>query len=293
MIKSMTGFGTVSETFEKGNITVEIRCLNSKNLDISTKLPNYLKEFEYEIRKVVTDVLVRGKIDLYISVEFNNAYNDLKIDTEVAKLYFSAIEKLYKDLNLDIDSRIIPSLMKLPNVLVKNDEDEYMFDQDFIISIVDKAAKLADEYRIEEGKSIEADIVERIDNIEKYLLEITPWEEERIENIKSKFEEKISDLSFNENITFDESRIGQEIFFYLEKLDISEEKTRLDQHLKYFTETLNLSESNGKKLNFITQEMGREINTLGSKANNIEIQKIVVCMKDELEKIKEQLANVL
>ncbi|MDD3738153.1 MAG: YicC family protein [Lentimicrobiaceae bacterium] len=293
MIKSMTGFGTVSETFEKGNINVEIRCLNSKNLDLSTKLPSYLKEFEYEIRKVITDILVRGKIDLNISVEFNTVCNDFKIDTDTAKNYFSSIEQLCKELNLDVDSRIVPSLMKLPNVLVKNEEDEYLFDHDFIISVVDKAAKLADEYRIEEGKSIETDIVERIDNIGKYLLEVTPWEEERIKNIRNKFDEKIADLSFNENVTFDENRLEQEIFFYLEKLDISEEKTRLDQHLKYFTETLNLSESNGKKLNFITQEMGREINTLGSKANNIEIQKIVVCMKDELEKIKEQLGNVL
>ncbi|MBN1387347.1 MAG: YicC family protein [Bacteroidales bacterium] len=290
MIKSMTGYGlSIAETPEK-KITVELRSLNSKQIDINTKIPWYYKEKEIEIRSKISQGLGRGKADLTIFVDTIDDQNLPLLNKAAIKSYYKQLIDVAGELYIENRKELLSIIMKLPETL-KNDRQTISEDEwELISGLLDDAIRKLDEFRQEEGKSIEKDIRERIRLIESYIDEIVPYEEERITRIREKINSSLKQLE-NENI--DQNRFEQEVLYYLEKIDINEEKVRLKKHCDYFIQTVESGNANGKKLGFISQEMGREINTLGSKANDVRIQKIVVMMKDELEKIKEQLLNVL
>ncbi len=286
----MTGYGSSSAETDEKKVTVELRSLNSKQMDINTRMPWYYKEKEIEIRAMISKGLVRGKADL-------NIFIDSLDETDVPSLNRTAIKSYYNQLTdiageLDIENRkvLLSIIMQLPETL-KTDR-QTLSDEDWklISGLIDKAIKDLNAYRAEEGRSIEKELKKRINLIESYLKDIQPYEEERIRVLREKIYNNLKQLE-SENI--DEYRLEQEILYYTEKLDINEEKERLGKHCDYFKQTLDAETVKGKKLGFISQEIGREINTLGSKANDISIQKIVVMMKDELEKIKEQILNVL
>ncbi len=291
MLKSMTGYGKAEISVSDKKITVEIKSLNSKNADINIKIPYLYKDKELEIRQLIHDRLVRGKIDINLFYELHEGIAPGSINTDKAKAYYLQLKQLSSDLNLSGKENFLDIIMRLPDTLKVDkgsaDETEWEYiKQTFLAAIED-----VDRFRIHEGKSLEADIISHTNNISHLLSEINKFEKSRIELLRKKFLTQIQDLG--SNIEVDNSRLEQELIFYVEKLDISEEKSRLQNHLEYFLETLQNEVSVGKKLGFISQEMGREINTLGSKAFDFDIQKLVVQMKDELEKIKEQILNVL
>ena len=299
----MTGYGKAELNLKKSNFTIELKSLNSKQIDINIKIPPVFKDKEINLRQLLAKKLQRGKIELSIWRDRSESSSDYNINTTVVKEYHNQILKLKKDLNLKSSfwsttfyelglnkSDIIPTLLKMPNALIKNeiyvDKDEW----EEISKGIDKAINKLLQFQINEGNILASDISDRIDLISNLLLKIDPFEKDRISKLKENLSEKISKLNIK---SFDESRFEQEVIYYLEKQDITEEKVRLSSHLNYFLETMKTESPNGKKLIFISQEIGREINTLGSKSSNSEMQKIVVEMKDELEKIKEQLLNVL
>ncbi|MDP4267568.1 MAG: DUF1732 domain-containing protein [Bacteroidota bacterium] len=290
MIKSMTGYGQVVCETEKGRYVIDLRTLNSKQLDINIKLSQKLKDKESLIRAEISKQIQRGKIDLYIS-EDNGKENDYSIfDNDVFKKHYSNLKILTDELNVtdktDLVSIIVKYMMSNP---VKEEMDESVWYN--IKESLGLAFLKLDEYRVSEGIVLMNDISYRIGIILELLVKIDPFEKERIQRIKERINKNL--LLIIESDKVDENRFEQEIIYYLEKIDITEEKVRLKTNCEYFLETISQSASEGKKLGFIAQEIGREINTIGSKANDIEIQKIVVQMKDELEKIKEQLNNVL
>lgn len=291
MIKSMTGFGrTVLETSGKC-ITVEIRTLNSKQLDLNARIPLLFKNYENEIRSILSKELERAKADFTITVENRSTDSAVAINTELAKSYFQTLTELSRQLGNPVESDIFLHVLRMPDVVSTPQEEvsEELW-QSVKVAILNACRQL-NEFRISEGKVLEKDFVKRITLIRDMIDEVTPFEENRIVKIREKFENSLKELA--PKVQYDPNRLEQEIFYYLEKLDVTEEKVRLRKHCDYFIETLNDSQSNGKKLGFIVQECGREINTLGSKSNDFDIQQIVVRMKDELEKLKEQLANVL
>ncbi len=291
MIKSMTGFGrTVLETSGKC-ITVEIRTLNSKQLDLNARIPLLFKNYENEIRSILSKELERAKADFTITVENRSTDSAVAINTELAKSYYQTLTELSRQLANPVESDIFLHVLRMPDVVSTPQEEvsEELW-QSVKKAILDACRQL-NEFRISEGKVLEKDFVKRITLIRDMIDEVTPFEENRIVKIREKFENSLKELA--PKVQYDPNRLEQEIFYYLEKLDVTEEKVRLRKHCDYFIETLNDSQSNGKKLGFIVQECGREINTLGSKSNDFDIQQIVVRMKDELEKLKEQLANVL
>ena len=287
----MTGFGrTVLET-EGKCITVEIRTLNSKQLDLNDRIPLLFKNYENEIRSILSKELERAKADFTMTVENRSTTSNVAINTELAASYYQALTDLSKKLGNPVESDIFLHVLRMPDV-VSTPQDE-VSDELWVAvrnAILDACRQL-NEFRISEGKVLEADFVKRITLIRDMIDEVTPFEEQRIVKIREKFETSLKELA--PKVQYDPNRLEQEMFFYLEKLDVTEEKVRLRKHCDYFIETLNESQSNGKKLGFIVQECGREINTLGSKSNDFDIQQIVVRMKDELEKLKEQLAIVL
>ena len=287
----MTGFGrTVLET-EGKCITVEIRTLNSKQLDLNDRIPLLFKNYENEIRSILSKELERAKADFTMTVENRSTTSNVAINTELAASYYQALTDLSKKLGNPVESDIFLHVLRMPDV-VSTPQDE-VSDELWVAvrnAILDACRQL-NEFRISEGKVLEADFVKRITLIRDMIDEVTPFEEQRIVKIREKFETSLKELA--PKVQYDPNRLEQEMFFYLEKLDVTEEKVRLRKHCDYFIETLDESQSNGKKLGFIVQECGREINTLGSKSNDFDIQQIVVRMKDELEKLKEQLANVL
>ncbi|HCC71474.1 MAG TPA: YicC family protein [Bacteroidales bacterium] len=290
MIRSMTGYGlSFAETPEK-KITVELRSLNSKQIDIYTKIPWYYKEKELEIRSRISKGLIRGKVDLSISLDSLDDQNIPKINKAAIKSYYNQLIDVAGELYIENRKELMSIIMRLPETLKTEkpviSEEEW----EMIAGLLDNAISQLNDFRIEEGRSIEKDLKKRISLIELDIKELAPYEDERINRIREKIRNNLKLLG-NENI--DENRFEQELLYYLEKLDINEEKVRLKKHCEYFKETLQNEEINGKKLGFISQEMGREINTLGSKANDVEMQKKVVMMKDELEKIKEQVLNIL
>ncbi len=290
MIKSMTGYGlSFAETPEK-RITVELRSLNSRQIDINIKIPWYYKEKEIEIRSKISKDLVRGKADLTIFVDAIDDQNLPSLNKTAIKSYYKQLIDVAGELYIENRNELMSIIMRLPETLKTDKQTISEEEWELITELLDKAIRELDEFRVEEGKSIEKDLRERISLIESYLDEILPYEEERIIKIREKINNSLKQLG-NENI--DQNRFEQEVLYYLEKLDINEEKVRLKKHCEYFIQTVESENTNGKKLGFISQEIGREINTLGSKANDVRIQKIVVMMKDELEKIKEQLLNVL
>ena len=291
MIRSMTGYGkSVLETPQK-KISVEIRSLNSKQADLNTKVPWLYKEKEIEIRNLLSKKLERGKIDLFISFDIMDDELMPVINKASVKNYYRQLSEVSSELGIDTGVEALSIIMRLPEAL-KSEKPE-LTDEEWkmALKMIEDALKLVDNYRIEEGKALAKDLSASVNKILAFLEDIAPYEAERIAKVREKLTASLNDTIGSENV--DMNRFEQEIIFYLEKLDINEEKVRLRKHCDYFIETMNGKDSNGKMLSFIAQEMGREINTIGSKANDASIQKIVVMMKDELEKIKEQVLNVL
>ncbi|MDA7765447.1 YicC family protein [Flavobacteriaceae bacterium] len=285
MILSMTGFGKTETQWEDKNLSVEIRSLNSKNADINLRTPSYLREMDTEIRKRIAQQLHRGKIDLNIFIEFNGQNAPSTINTSVVKSYIGQL----KEIGDVSENEMMAIAMLLPDTLSSERETLQEVEKEAIFNLLNQVIKDIESYRRDEGKALEKDFLKRIDLIEGHLTSVIKIDPERSDKIEQKLRSALDDLK----IEVDTNRFEQELIFYLEKFDITEEKVRLKNHLDYFKEVMKNDFPNGKKLGFIAQEMGREINTIGSKANHAELQKVVVQMKDELEKIKEQLLNVL
>ncbi|MDB4267386.1 YicC family protein [Flavobacteriaceae bacterium] len=285
MILSMTGFGKTETQWEDKNLSVEIRSLNSKNADINLRTPSYLREMDTEIRKRIAQQLHRGKIDLNIFIEFNGQNAPSTINTSVVKSYIGQL----KGIGDVSENEMMAIAMRLPDTLSSERETLQEVEKEAIFNLLNQVIKDIESYRRDEGKALEKDFLKRIDLIEGHLTSVIKIDPERSDKIEQKLRSALDDLK----IEVDTNRFEQELIFYLEKFDITEEKVRLKNHLDYFKEVMKNDFPNGKKLGFIAQEMGREINTIGSKANHAELQKVVVQMKDELEKIKEQLLNVL
>ena len=291
MMISMTGFGKAKCELENTTVTIEIKSLNSKQLDIYTRLPNLYKNKDIDIRNILSQKLKRGKIDLCINYENTNGESSAKINELIVKEYYKQLTKIGNELNIKLDETILSTIMRFPDALITHQEEIDEEDWKKVSAAIDVALNAIEIYRIQEGKALEIDILERIDLIMKLFETITPFEEERIQKTRDRIMSSFTDSFEKEKI--DSNRFEQELIYYLEKLDITEEKIRLKNHCVFFKEVSKEIIPVGKKLGFITQEMGREINTIGSKANHSEIQKAVVQMKDELEKIKEQLNNIL
>ena len=292
MIHSMTGFGKASVVSQNKKITAEIKSLNSKQLDLSVKLPLSYCEKELEIRNEIAQKLQRGKVELFVSVEEISDNTSFSLNIPLIKNYKEQIIGLAEQLNMDVPSDLCSTLLRLPDAVKANTSGAEICEEEFssLMQVVAQATDSLINFRTQEGKRLETFFEDKIVIIENLLLQVPEHENSRIEKIKSRI---LDSLSKVEGLSFDQNRFEQELFFYIEKLDITEEKIRLQNHLNYFIDTLHKGEGQGKKLGFIAQEMGREINTLGSKANEAELQKIVVRMKDQLEQIKEQVLNVL
>ena len=291
MLKSMTGFGRAEQTIGKKTFLVEIKSLNGKQFEISLKLPSLLRPYEFDIRNMLSENLLRGSIDCLITLKQNGAAKPVVINTELAKSYYHSLAELAENLNLDTGS-ILSSLLKLPEVVVPSteelDEDDWKGFQQVMLS----AIKNINDHRKNEGAVLEKDLTQRINNIreqQKKVIELEPLRQQKIrEGLEKLLEENVGKDNFDSN------RLEQEMIYYIEKIDISEEQVRLQNHCDYFQSLLKENgEAKGKKLSFILQEIGREINTTGAKAYDATIQKCVVLMKDELEKAKEQVLNVL
>jgi len=290
MLQSMTGFGKAFAQFADKKIIVEIKSLNSKQFDLSMKMPSLYREKELIIRSMVSEVLGRGKVDLSIYTESPEGDRNVTINHKLAQLYLDQIRDLGEKAGLKEPDDLLTSLLGFPEVLKTERPELNEEEWQVVQAVVEEAAVALNDFRSSEGKRLETDIVERVKNIEKLTSDLEPHLDERIKEVRHRIKNNIEELIQKEQA--DQNRLEQEIVYYLEKLDITEEEIRLKSHCKYFLETLNTSAEAGKKLGFITQEMGREINTMGSKANYVPIQQLVVQMKDELEKIKEQLLNI-
>ena len=301
MIQSMTGYGKAELNLTNANFTIEVRSLNSKQIDANVKMSSVYRDKEIGLRKLLSEKLQRGKIELSIWREKSESNTNYKVNTEVIKDYHNQVLQLKKDLGLKWNmwtmtpfsaksSDILPTLLKMPEALIKGEEKANDNEWDEIAKGDDIAIENILQFRLEEGKKLEEDITTRINTLSRLLTEILPFGKGRIEKVKKSLADKLAEID-TKNI--DENRFEQELIYYLEKQDITEEQVRLDAHLSYFLETMKTDSPNGKKLGFIGQEIGREINTIGSKSSDAEMQKIVVQMKDELEKIKEQLLNIL
>ena len=289
MIQSMTGYGKAELNLKNANFTIEVRSLNSKQIDANVKMSSIYRDKEIGLRKLLSEKLQRGKIELSIWRESSESNAKYILNTELIKEYFSQIEGVANELNLN-SKDIMSSLLKMPEVLVKGEEKANDNEWEEIAKGVDIAIANILQFRLDEGKKLEEDITSRINILAGLLIEILPFAKGRIEKVKKSLADKLAEID-TKNI--DKNRFEQELIYYLEKQDITEEQVRLDAHLNYFIETMEADSPNGKKLGFIGQEIGREINTIGSKSSDAEMQKIVVQMKDELEKIKEQLLNIL
>ena len=291
MLLSMTGFGRITSTINDKTITVEIRSLNSKFTDVRFKMPQAYKEKEHELRKLITDKAQRGKIDVTIDLKSLNGDGEYALNQALFTKYYKELHQLSKELAMP-SADIMQAILRIPNVVSSSvdsvDENEWQA----VLDAINDALKNFTSFRLEEGTAMENDCRDRIESILQLLSELEPLEKERVTKLRQKINKHMEEYVGKDNI--DANRFEQEILYYLEKMDITEEKVRLAQHCKYFLEVLNSKETiKGRKINFISQEMGREINTLGSKANSSEIQRRVVKMKDELEKIKEQILNTI
>ncbi|MDR1726289.1 MAG: YicC family protein [Bacteroidales bacterium] len=289
MIKSMTGYGKATAVFSDKKFIVEIRTLNSKQADIILKIPKDYLANEIDIRNKISSVLERGKIDCLLTVEVSPDKQPISINQELFNCYYTQTLWLQNDFSLDKNEHI-KYLLTNPDIAKVAIKDPCKEEVDTIFEALNQALQFVDEFRINEGKILTDDLKKRVGIIETLLLEIEPYEKERVPQIKERIYANLLELEFNKT---DENRLEQELIYYLEKLDFTEEKVRLKKHIDYFYQTIMSPHSEGKKLGFIVQEMLREINTLGSKANDAAIQQIVVKMKDEIEKIKEQLCNIL
>ena len=286
MIQSMTGFGKATLQLPSKKITVEVKSLNSKGLDLNVRMPSVYRELELGLRNEIALQLERGKIDFSIYIELNGEQTSTKINVPIVKAYINQMREVIA--NAD-ETELMKMAVRMFDAL-KTERDE-IDENDWIEiqKVIKEAMQNIANFRQDEGKSLEQEFQLRIGNIRQYMNDALALDSERVQAIKDRLQTAISELQVN----VDENRFEQELIYYLEKLDITEEKVRLTTHLDYFIETIKGTEANGRKLGFITQEMGREINTMGSKANHAQMQKLVVMMKDELEKIKEQVLNVL
>lgn len=289
MIRSMTGYGKAEQLYNTNVITVEIKTLNSKQLDLSLRTPQELKPYELLYRNEIASNLQRGKIDVTITITNTDVSQNTHIEKEVVASYFQQITSISKEYGIPESKDIAAVIFRMPGIFATPEQE---YDEDFLTKIVETlshAIMITNEFREKEGSILKKDLLKHVALILEYLDAVEPFENNRHEIIKGKLLKNLQELTSGE---YDENRFEQELIFYLEKLDITEEKVRLRKHCDYFYETID-EENAGKKLGFIAQEMGREINTLGSKANDADIQRLVVKMKDELEKIKEQLFNIL
>lgn len=287
----MTGYGKAVVAYKEKKINVEIKSLNSKTVDMSTRIAPLYREKELEIRQTITKALSRGKIDVAIWVEKETGTDATPINAALVENYYRQIKVISDSTGIPMPQDCFYTLLRMPDVMQKT-EVEVLEDEEWNMAklAISKAIDEIIAFRKQEGKALEHKFAEKIDNIEALLASIEPYEKSRVEKIKARIVDGLSQIP---NVEYDKNRLEQELIYYIEKLDISEEKQRLTNHLKYFRETMAENEPNGKKLGFIAQEMGREINTTGSKSNMAEMQNIVVKMKDELEQIKEQVLNAL
>ena len=290
MIQSMTGFGKVTIELPSKKVTIEVKALNSKQLDLSTRIPAIYRENEMEVRNLILQKLERGKVDFSIFIEYIGKETPTQINAAAMEIYYQQIKTIAEQLNLPEPTDWFQLLLRMPDAIhteqPEADETEWIT----VRKAVEEAIQHLCDFRIQEGAMLQKLFEQKIANIARLLQEVERYEPERLIKIKARIVDSLKKLS---DQGFDENRFEQEMIYYIEKLDISEEKNRLDNHLKYFLTTMESGHGQGKKLGFIAQEMGREINTLGSKSNHAEMQKIVVQMKDELEQIKEQVLNVL
>jgi uncharacterized protein (TIGR00255 family) len=291
MIKSMTGYGKTECELPSKKITIEIKSLNSKQLDINSRFPGIYREKDIEVRKIIAEKLERGKVDFNLYCENLGLESNAIINKPIVNAYFMQLSDIYRELNMKMTELAIQSILRLPDAVKVDHEELDETEWKIIVDKIYEAIDTLNRFREQEGTALETDIVSHIDLIVKLKNQIEPYENERVEKIKTRLFDALNSISVN--IQSDPNRFEQEMIFYLEKLDINEEKVRLENHCTYFLQTIKEPYPSGKKLGFIAQEIGREINTLGSKANHSEIQKLVIMMKDELEKIKEQLLNIL
>ncbi|RXR24254.1 MULTISPECIES: YicC/YloC family endoribonuclease [Flavobacterium] len=286
MIQSMTGFGKASLQLPTKKITVEIKSLNSKGLDVNTRMPSMYREMELGLRNLLSQRLERGKVDFSLFIEITGEETASKINGPIVKGYIAQMREIIPDAD---PTELMKMAVRMPDALKTERDDIDEAEWQHIQSVIDEALQNIINFRTDEGLALEKEFTQRIANIRALMHEAVSFDSERIDTVKTRLRTALDELE----AAVDENRFEQELIFYLEKYDVTEERVRLDNHLNYFLETLAGSEANGRKLGFITQEMGREINTMGSKSNHAEMQKCVVMMKDELEKIKEQVLNVL
>ena len=291
MIQSMTGYGKAVVTYKEKKINVEIKSLNSKQLDLNTRIAPLYREKEMEIRQMVAEALIRGKVDMSVWIEKDTAVDATPINAALVENYYQQIKAISDKTGIPMPEDWFYTLLRMPDVLTKT-ETEVLDEEEWLVvrEAVKQALKNLVDFRTQEGAALQKKFTEKIDNIACLLAEIEPFEKSRVEKIKARI---IDGLQQIPGVEYDKNRLEQELIYDIEKLDISEEKQRLANHLKYFRDTMNEPAGQGKKLGFIAQEMGREINTTGSKSNQAEMQNIVVKMKDELEQIKEQVLNAL
>lgn len=292
MIQSMTGYGKAVVTYKEKKINVEIKSLNSKALDLSTRIAPLYREKEMEMRQMVSTALVRGKVDLNVWIEKDAGADATPINSALVENYYRQIKDIAEKVGFEVaPDMLLPTLMRMPDVLTKT-EVETLADEEWaaVKQALIQAIEAITEFRRQEGAALQKKFTEKIDNIAALLASIEPYEKSRVEKIRQRI---VDGLGTIPEVEYDKNRLEQELIYYIEKLDISEEKQRLANHLRYFRETMEQDDCQGKKLGFIAQEMGREINTTGSKSNLAEMQNIVVKMKDELEQIKEQVLNAL
>lgn len=291
MIRSMTGFGKTE--FEVGNkkITLEIKSLNSKQLDINTRIPAMYREKDIEIRRMISEMLTRGKVDFALYLDNLGTESTSRINVPIVKDYYAQLKALHLELGLEVNGTVMDTILRMPET-VKMVYDE-LDETEWLVVRENLAKSLEDlnRFRDQEGLALKTDIEANVANVLDLLQQVEPFERQRMETVKAKIMDSLEALQLNGSV--DKNRFEQELIYYLEKLDINEEKVRLANHCSYFTETMGENEPSGRKLGFIAQEIGREINTIGSKANESGLQRIVVQMKDSLEKIKEQVLNVL
>lgn len=284
---SMTGFGKASGSYQSKKVSVELRSLNSKSMDLNVRIPQAYKELDGDVRKHVTKALGRGKVDVFISIDSIGEESSVSINQALAKKYYAELKELNDSLNENTQD-YLSLILRMPEIYETKSQSLEEAESKWLMDLVAEATENLINFRRKEGQELEKEFKERIGDIRQFLSEVPKYEDERIQVIRDRMKKSLEEIDSGH----DENRFEQEMIFYLEKLDVSEEKMRLGNHLNYFEETMQLEQS-GKKLGFISQEIGREINTLGSKSNHAEMQRLVIGMKDQLEKIKEQILNTL
>ena len=291
MIQSMTGYGNAVVAYKEKKIHVEIKSLNSKALDLNTRIAPLYREKEMEIRQMIAESLIRGKVDFCVWIEKEAVLDATPINAALVENYYHQIQAIAEKTGIPVPNDWFYTLLRMPDVTTKTEVEELSDEEwNVVCQTIKQALKSIVDFRIQEGAALQKKFSEKIDNIEQLLASIAPYEQNRVEKIKNRIIDGLQNIP---GVDYDRNRLEQELIYYIEKLDISEEKQRLTNHLKYFRETMADQPGQGKKLGFIAQEMGREINTTGSKSNQAEMQNIVVKMKDELEQIKEQVLNAL